>query len=64
MGKEKNLEVELLDATQAWKKHLPTWLKKSKWDIVCEKDGMTCPLYYRPLYHIIVVSIFNLLHWR
>jgi hypothetical protein len=37
MGKEKNLEVELLDAAQAWKKNLPTRLKKSKWDIVSVK---------------------------
>jgi hypothetical protein len=48
MGKEQNLEVELLDATQDWK-NLSVWLKKSKWDIVskCEQDGMTCPLYHR-----------------
>jgi hypothetical protein len=29
----------------------------------CEKDDMTCPLYHTPLYHIIGVSMFNLLHW-
>jgi hypothetical protein len=32
MGKEKNLEVKLLDVAQAWK-NLPAWFKKSKWDI-------------------------------
>ncbi|CAK9860774.1 unnamed protein product [Sphagnum jensenii] len=32
MGKEQNLEVEVLDATQD-RKNLSVWLKKSKWDI-------------------------------
>ncbi len=37
MGKEKKLEVELLDAAQAWRENLLMWLKKSKWDIVSVK---------------------------
>jgi hypothetical protein len=36
MGKEQNVEVELLDAAQTWK-NLSEWLKKSKWDIISVK---------------------------
>jgi hypothetical protein len=38
MGKEKNLEVKLLDVAQAWKKLPQGSLKKTKWDIQSVKQ--------------------------
>jgi hypothetical protein len=57
MGKEQNLEVEFLDAAQAWN-NLPAWLEKSKWDIGSVKKM----LWHVP--YTIGVLVFSLLHCK